>query len=99
MQNLVGNAGYGPEWLKCAPEHVFILADILVLVGGAILPAPAVTASIRIFTRLKRVLGHGSAVDMRARGGACAGRARGGAYSFVRHVAGPSRHVGVARRG
>ena len=35
--------------------NTFILADILVLAGGAILPAPAVSSSTGISARLKRV--------------------------------------------
>ena len=42
----------------------FSLADILVLDGGTILPAPALPASTRISARLKRVQGHGSPVNL-----------------------------------
>ena len=38
--------------------NTFHLAEILVLVGGAIPPAPAVPASTRIPARLQRVQGH-----------------------------------------
>ena len=41
----------------CPWTHL-ILAGILVLVGGAILPAPAVPASTRISARLKHVQEH-----------------------------------------
>ena len=36
--------------------NTFILAELLVLAGGAILPAPAVPASTTISARLKRVV-------------------------------------------
>ena len=42
------------------------LAEILVLAGGGILPAPAVPASTRIFARLKYVQEHSSAVSILA---------------------------------
>ena len=42
--------------VNCVPEHISsVSAQIIVLVGGAILPAPAVPASTRISARLKRV--------------------------------------------
>ena len=43
--------------VNCVPEHVS-LAEILVLAGGAILPAPAVPASTGMSARLKSVQGH-----------------------------------------
>ena len=43
----------------------FILAEILVLAGGVILPAQAVPASTRISARLKRGQGHSSDVNTR----------------------------------
>ena len=47
--------------LNCAgPCTLFSLAEIPVLVGGAILPAPAVPASTSISSRLQRVQEHGS---------------------------------------
>ena len=47
----------------CSRTNV-ILAEILVLVGGAILPAPAVPASTRISARLERVQEHTSPVNV-----------------------------------
>ena len=47
----------------CSCSH-FILAEILVLIAGAIPPAPAVPASTRISARLKHVQEHSSAVNM-----------------------------------
>ena len=44
------------QGVSCVPEH-FILAEILVLVG-AILPAPEAPAITGIFARLKRVQRH-----------------------------------------
>ena len=41
-----------------------ILAEILVLVGGAIPPAPAMPDSTRISARLKRIQGHSSPVNI-----------------------------------
>ena len=41
--------------VNCVPATRFILAEILVAVGGAILPTLAVPASTRISARLKRV--------------------------------------------
>ena len=40
-----------------------VLAEILVLAGGAILPASAVLASTRTFSSLKRVQEHSSPVN------------------------------------
>ena len=40
--------------MNCAPEHVFILSEIILLVGGAVPPAPVVPTSTRISARLKR---------------------------------------------
>ena len=50
------------------PEHLVSnhLAEILVLAGGAIQPAPAVPASTRISAGLKRVQEHSSPVNMPA---------------------------------
>ena len=41
----------------------FSPAEILVLAGCDILPAPVLPSSTRIYARLKRVMGHGSAVN------------------------------------
>ena len=49
------------EW--CSYTH-FSLAEIVVVVGGAIVPAPAVPASTRVSSRLKRVQGHSSPVKL-----------------------------------
>ena len=49
---------------EMCPGTRFILAGILVLVGGAVLPAPAVPASIRISAGLKPVQEHSSAVNV-----------------------------------
>ena len=46
------------------PRTRFSLAEILVLVGGAIPPAPAVPSNTRISARMKRVVGHKSPVSM-----------------------------------
>ena len=48
--------------MRRVPGHILILAEILVLVGGVILPA--VPASTRISARLKRVQGHSSPVNV-----------------------------------
>ena len=45
-------------------QRVISLADILVLVGGVIPPAPMVPASTRNSARLKRVQDHSSPVSM-----------------------------------
>ena len=55
--------------VTCVPEHVSALAEILVLVGGAIPPAPAVPASTMISTRLECVQGHSSRVHVWLVGG------------------------------
>ena len=47
----------------CSCTH-FILAEILVLAGGVIPPAPAVPASTRISARLKRVQKHSSPANV-----------------------------------
>ena len=49
---------------ELCPWTRFSLVEILVLVGGAIPPAPAVPASTRISARLKRVQEHSSRVSM-----------------------------------
>ena len=51
---------------ETCPRTRFILrlAEILVLAGGAILPALAVPASTRIVARLKRVQEHSSRVNI-----------------------------------
>ena len=46
------------------PNTYFFLAEILVLAGGAILPAPAVSASTRICASLKRVQERRAPVDV-----------------------------------
>ena len=46
------------------PSTRFSLAEILVLAGGAIPPAPAVPTSTRISARLKRVQEHSSPVSV-----------------------------------
>ena len=51
---------------ELCPWTRFSLAEILVLVGDAIPPAP-VPASTRISAGLKRVLGHSSLVNVRPR--------------------------------
>ena len=43
-----------------SPRKYFILAQILELTGGAILPAPAVPVSTMIITRLKCIQKHNS---------------------------------------
>ena len=50
--------------MKRVPEYISIPAEILVLVGGIILPAPNVPSITRTSTRLKRVLGRASAVNV-----------------------------------
>ena len=45
---------------ETCPRTHFILAEILVLAGGAILPAPAVPASTMISARLQRAGSHSS---------------------------------------
>ena len=53
---------------ETCPRTHFILAEILVLVGGTIPPVPAVLASTRIAARLKRVQKHSSHVNANAVG-------------------------------
>ena len=67
MKPLLGGARIFRPWgvhsrVNCIPEHS-IQEDILVPVGGAILPAPAVPASTKISARLECVQGHVSAVN------------------------------------
>ena len=59
----------------------FKIAEILVLVGDAIPPAPAVPASTGISARLKRVLAHRSPVNIVCGSG---GRAWGAPRAGVR---------------
>ena len=61
----------------CPCTH-FIVAEILILVGCAIPPAPAVLASTRVSGRLKRVQGHSSPVN-----GVRRGRERGGSSGIA----------------
>ena len=67
----------------CSPT-CFRLAGILVLVGGAILPAQAVTASTRISARLRRVLVHSAPVIYDARRSEGRLKSRGGLRLRIR---------------
>ena len=49
--------------VNCVPEHI-VVEGIPVLVGGAIPPVPAVTASTLISARLKHVQEHSSPVNI-----------------------------------
>ena len=53
--------------VNCVSPTRYSLADILVLAGGVIPPAPAVPASTRTSARLKRVQEHSSPVNTWAR--------------------------------